>query len=151
MLTPRGPVVIEDAAGVSFSLRRPSELLGDLGFGCLLPLLRARTAADVVAALEGWVEPVNNLLVADTAGAIQQQVVGLVPRRVEENRCVPVPGWSPDHAWTGWWTSPAAWSGPPTTWSPPTTGCPGSTRWASTSLRRAAPTASTRCCRGVRT
>ncbi len=100
--TPRGPVVIEDTAGVSFSLRRPSELLGDLGFGCLLPLLRARTAADVVAALEGWVEPVNNLLVADTAGDIRQQVVGLVPRREEENRWVPVLGWSPDHAWTGW-------------------------------------------------
>ena len=40
-------------------------MLGDLGFDCLVPLLRARTADDVVAALAGWVEPVNNLLVAD--------------------------------------------------------------------------------------
>lgn len=100
--TSRGPVVVEDAHGTSFSLRRPSDVLGDLGFGCLLPLLRARTADDVVAALDGWVEPVNNLVAADTAGEIRQQVVGLVPRRDDLNRWEPVQAWVPRHAWAGW-------------------------------------------------
>ncbi len=100
--TARGPVVVEDTHGTSFSLRRPSDALGDLGFDCLLPLLRASTADDVVRAFDGWVEPVNNLVAADAAGEIRQQVVGLVPRRDDLNRREPVPAWDPKHAWTGW-------------------------------------------------
>ena len=100
--TTRGPVVVEDAHGDAFSLRRPSDVLGDLGFDCLLPLLRARTADDVVAAFDGWVEPVNNLVTADTEGEIRQQVVGLVPRRGDGNRWEAVPGWEQAHVWDGW-------------------------------------------------
>ena len=100
--TPRGPVVLEDLHGTSFSLRRPSDVLDEIGFDCLVPLLRARTAADVVAALDRWVEPVNNLLVADREGAIRQQVVGRVPQRARENRWEPVPAWVAGHEWTGW-------------------------------------------------
>ncbi len=86
----------------AFSLRTPSWALGDVGLAALVPLLRARTTADVVGALAGWVEPVNNLLVADVHGDVRQQVVGRVPRRSEENRWRPVPGHDPLHAWTGW-------------------------------------------------
>ena len=35
------------------------------GFDALLPLLRARTVDDVDAALDAWVEPVNNVVIAD--------------------------------------------------------------------------------------
>ncbi len=100
--TSRGPVVLEDAHGAAFSLRRPAEVLEDVGFDALVPLLRARTADEVVEALGRWVEPVNNLLVADRRGEIRQQVVGRVPRRSPETRWEPVPGWTPEHAWTGW-------------------------------------------------
>ena len=83
--TARGPVVlVGEEPGTAYSLRWPADVLGDLGLGTLVPLLRARTADDVLGALEGWVEPVNNVLVADTAGAARQQVVGRVPARAEE-------------------------------------------------------------------
>ncbi len=103
LVTGNGPVVLggpDDAEALS--LRTPSLVLGDLGFGALLPLLRARSVADVTAALGSWVEPVNNLLVADVHGTVEQRVVGRVPLRPEENRWRPVPGWEPEHRWTGW-------------------------------------------------
>ena len=110
--TPRGPVVLDDELGSHYALRTPSDLLGDLGFDALLPLLRARTADDVVAAFGAWVEPVNNLLVADDSGAIRQRVVGKVPRRAEANRWVPVPATGPRHAWRGWIDLPGRDVGP---------------------------------------
>lgn len=59
----------------------PSTVLGDLGFGALLPLLRARSVDDVDAALEHWVEPVNNAVVADRTGAVRYRLAGRVPLR----------------------------------------------------------------------
>jgi penicillin amidase len=101
VLTERGPVVhgSPDEPG-PLSLRTPSYVLGELGFDTLLPLLRARTADDVEAAFARWVEPVNNLVVADATGAVRHLVVGRVPERP--------PSWQPrdsrdpDQAWTGW-------------------------------------------------
>ncbi len=102
--TPRGPVVLDDLdrPGEAYSLRWPADVLGDLGLGSLVPLLRARTTADVLTALATWVEPVNNLLVADAAGVVRQRVVGRVPQRAEENRWRPVPAWDAGAAWQGW-------------------------------------------------
>lgn len=90
LVTERGPVVT-GGPGLpdTFSLRNPSYVLGNLGFDALLPLLRARSAADVTAAFGHWVGPVDNLLLADAAG-IEHRVVGRVPTR------------SPEGAWTGW-------------------------------------------------
>lgn len=102
LVTSRGPVVLGGPGEEAFSLRTASWVLGDVGLDSLLPLLRARTAADVEAALAGWVEPVNNLVVADAGGDVRQRVVGRVPARAEENRWVPVPAWESGHAWTGW-------------------------------------------------
>ncbi|WP_104106899.1 GNAT family N-acetyltransferase [Nocardioides sp. 616] len=75
--TAHGPVVVHDAAGQeAWALRTPAWSAGDLGFGALLPLLRARSVADVETALEAWVEPVNNWIVADTAGRLLHKVAG---------------------------------------------------------------------------
>ena len=101
--TESGPVFVGGPdAPLSFALLTPSLVRGELGFDCLLPLLRARTAADVEAALSRWVEPVNNLVVADASGDVRQRVVGVVPRRAEENRWRPVPGWEGRTRWQGW-------------------------------------------------
>ncbi|HET6562692.1 MAG TPA: penicillin acylase family protein [Marmoricola sp.] len=105
VVTGHGPVVVGGPdVEPSFSLRTAAYVLGDLGFDCLLPLLRARTSADVEAALAGWVEPVNNLVVADVGGDVRQCVVGRVPARPEENRWRPVSATDPDARWTGWVT-----------------------------------------------
>ncbi len=75
-------------------VRTPTSVLGDVGLRALLPLLRARTVADVDAALDHWVEPVNNVLVADTTGRVLHRVAGRVPvRSVDEDG---------DRGWTGW-------------------------------------------------
>ncbi|MDG4824037.1 penicillin acylase family protein [Asanoa sp. WMMD1127] len=105
--TPRGPVIDTDRrTGEALSLRTPSRARAALGFDALLPLLRARRTADVVAALRVWVEPVNSVLVADSTGDVRSLVAGLVP--VRSARCLrePVPAWDPAHAWHGW--APAA-------------------------------------------
>lgn len=103
VVTARGPVILggpDDAEAIS--LRTASHQLGDLGFGALLPLLRARTTLDVEAALERWVEPVNNWVVADAGGTVRHRVAGRVPERDRSNFEGPVPAEDPRHRWTGW-------------------------------------------------
>ena len=104
VVTSRGPVVVggPDEAE-SFSLRTPSWLLGDLGFDALLPLLRSRTVADVDAALDRWVEPVNNVVIADRSGTVVHRVAGKVPDRLAGLHSLPVEG-SDDGGWDGWVT-----------------------------------------------
>ncbi|GAA1902669.1 penicillin acylase family protein [Lapillicoccus jejuensis] len=102
--TARGPVFHGEVGGSggALSLRAASDVVGELGFDALLPLLRARSVADVEAALGHWVEPVNNLVVADRAGAVRYALVGRVPLRDDRNRRGPVPAWEAGHEWTGW-------------------------------------------------
>ncbi|MFJ7985178.1 penicillin acylase family protein [Streptomyces sp. NPDC096351] len=115
--TDRGPVIIgvddEPAAGAapadaaedrgavweSVALRYPPRVTGELGFEVLPALLRARTVADVDAALDGWVEPVNVVLAADTEGGLLHRVAGRVPVRHRANTLRIVPAWDPAHAW----------------------------------------------------
>jgi penicillin G amidase len=72
-------------------MRNASTVLGDLGFEALLPLLRSRTVDDVDRALDHWVEPVNNAVIADRHGAVRYRLAGRVPVR-------------DGTAWTGWLT-----------------------------------------------
>jgi penicillin amidase len=99
--TPRGPVFeVEGERGLS--LRGASAVLGDLGFDALLPLLRARSADDVDRALDRWVEPVNNVVIADRAGAVRYRIAGRIPVRDEANRHGVVSAKDPHTAWSGW-------------------------------------------------
>ena len=95
-VTPRGPVVVD-----SYSLRTASYECADLGFETILPLLRARTTADVDAAFAHWVEPVNNVVIADDQGTVLHRVAGKVPRRPAANRSLPAPI---GNDWEGWVT-----------------------------------------------
>ncbi|GGR65568.1 penicillin amidase [Nocardioides luteus] len=89
--TDRGPVVLGGPeVGSALVLRTPGHELDDLGFGTLLPLLRARSVADVEAAVSRWVEPVNNWVVADVNGDVVHTVGGRVPQRDETGEWV---GW----------------------------------------------------------
>ncbi|CAM5394893.1 penicillin acylase family protein [Streptomyces coeruleorubidus] len=121
--TDRGPVVIGGPEGldgdpfdpadpsdapVAISLRHPPGVTGDLGFGALLPLLRARRVADVDRAFDRWAEPVNVVQAADTEGGVLHRVAGRVPRRAEANRLRLVPAWEPGHEWQGWHETPRA-------------------------------------------
>ncbi|MGC4853188.1 penicillin acylase family protein [Micromonospora sp. DT4] len=102
--TDRGPVIAggpdDDTA---LSLRYPPRVRGELGFAALPELLRARTVADVDGALRHWVEPVNVVQAADTAGALLHRVAGAVPVRHPDNGRRPVPAWEDAYAWRGWY------------------------------------------------
>lgn len=103
LVTPRGPVVVGGPEhDESFSLRTPSWVGADLGFDTFLPLLRSRTTADVDAAMVGWVEPVNNAVIADTQGVVLHRVAGRVPVRPAANRLLPVRA---ADDWDGWVTA----------------------------------------------
>lgn len=90
--------VVEDGSGLplsnGLSVRTSSWVLGELGFDALLPLLRARSVDDVDRAFEHWVEPVNNLVIADRAGALRYRIAGRVPVRDAAGE------------WTGWLAEP---------------------------------------------
>ncbi|WP_460037762.1 GNAT family N-acetyltransferase [Streptomyces cavourensis] len=94
---PDAPGVRDDAPLIS--LRYPPRVTGDLGFDVLPALLRARTVEDLDTALDGWVEPVNVVLAADTTGATLHRVAGHVPVRPYENRLRVVPAHDPAYAW----------------------------------------------------
>ncbi|MGK9459799.1 penicillin acylase family protein [Streptomyces sp. G6] len=112
--TDRGPVIaggpegLDDGTPAALSLRYPPRVTADLGFGALLPLLRARRVGDVDRALEAWAEPVNVVQAADTEGGLLHRVAGRVPVRPAANGLRPVPAWEPGHEWTGWHTPPRA-------------------------------------------
>ncbi|WP_369390384.1 penicillin acylase family protein [Streptomyces sp. CG1] len=98
-----------DAGGhTALALRYPPRVTEDLGFGALLPLLRARTVADIDRALDHWAEPVNVVQAADTTGATLHRVAGRVPVRAHANRLHPVPAWHSGHDWHGWHKTPYA-------------------------------------------
>ncbi|MGW5048050.1 penicillin acylase family protein [Streptomyces griseoluteus] len=97
-----------EAFPTAIALRCPPRVTEDLGFGALLPLLRARTVADVDRALDAWTEPVNVVQAADTTGAVLHRVAGRVPVRPRTNSLRVVPAWEEGHAWQGWHTPPYA-------------------------------------------
>ncbi|MFF9363182.1 penicillin acylase family protein [Streptomyces griseoluteus] len=97
-----------EAFPTAIALRYPPRVTEDLGFGALLPLLRARTVADVDRALDAWTEPVNVVQAADTTGAVLHRVAGRVPVRPRANSLRVVPAWEEGHAWQGWHTPPCA-------------------------------------------
>lgn len=95
--TARGPIVtdLRPVAGsegewIGWSIRMPVRSERDLGADALLPLLRARTADDVVAAFGRWVDPVNRVLTADTDGTVLSATVGVVPDRPRPHRRLPL-------------------------------------------------------------
>jgi penicillin G amidase len=101
--TRHGPVVHgHPEAGLALVLKWTATHRTNRGFECLLPMLTAHTAAELAAAQDGWVDPVNNLVCADTNGDIAYQCRGELPQRSSDaGRRLPVPGWDDGCEWTG--------------------------------------------------
>ncbi|MER6994240.1 penicillin acylase family protein [Streptomyces sp. NPDC000410] len=98
------PAAAASGASVAraISLRYVPRVTADLGFAAIPALLRARTVADVDRAYERWVEPVNVVQAADTAGGLLHRTAGRVPVRNHENRMRVVDAWEEGHEWQGW-------------------------------------------------
>ena len=95
--TERGPLVLD-----GLSVRFPARVASDVGFSCLLPLLRSRSAQDVIDALRGWVDPVNRVLTADADGTVLSVDAGLVVTRSPQDRRLPHDAWSEAARPTAW-------------------------------------------------
>lgn len=92
-VTDHGPLVLERPDGSGVAVRTVPWLLDDLGLDALPLLLRARSVADVDAALDAWIEPVNDVLVADAEGRVLHRVAGRVPRRSAPDESAAPSGW----------------------------------------------------------
>ena len=101
-LTHHGSIVVGDPVdGYALALRYSATAGPNGGFSAFLPMLRARTVAEFDAAMRRWVDPANNLLIADRAGTIGYLMRGQVPLRSRANAWLPVPGWTGEHEWDG--------------------------------------------------
>ena len=70
-----------------------------------LAMIQAKSASEFIAASEGYVAPMQNMVVADVAGNIGFVAAGRVPLRARENDLrgqVPAPGWEARYDWTGY-------------------------------------------------
>lgn len=99
--THHGPVVHGDPRqGMAISLRYTATDRPGRGFEPFLQMLAANDVTDLVEAQRDWVDPVNNLVAADTDGRIAYQMRGVIPVRSSTgHRRLPVPGWTGEHEW----------------------------------------------------
>lgn len=73
--------------------------------GVGLGMMRASSLAEFFTAAQGWVAPMQNMVVADVDGAIGVISPGRVPLRSQDNDLqglAPAPGWEARYDWAGW-------------------------------------------------
>jgi penicillin amidase len=73
--------------------------------GASLRMNRAASVDEFVEAAKGWVAPMQNMVVADTAGRIAFVAPARVPVRRRDNDLMglaPAPGWDSRYDWDGW-------------------------------------------------
>ncbi len=101
--TRHGPVVHGDPReGMGVALRYTALERAKPAFNGLRAMLRAHDVLELFAAQATWVDPVNNLVAADSAGNIGYLVRGELPIRASKaGRRVAVPGWTGEHEWIG--------------------------------------------------
>jgi penicillin amidase len=63
--------------------------------------MRANSVAELDEAMRNWVDPCNNLTMADVHGTIAYLHRGRVPVRPIANGWLPVPGWTSEYEWQG--------------------------------------------------
>ncbi len=70
--------------------------------GAILGMNRARNVEEFLEALEGFSDPHQNVLFADTAGVFGYWLAGRIPRRPRSPPpLLPVPGWTGEFDWDG--------------------------------------------------
>ena len=101
--THHGPVVGGDPmSGYGLALRYTAGDGGDPWTDILPAMLEATSVNELADAMQGWVDPVNNFVMADVHGNIGYQCRGEIPRRPGDVPApLPVPGWDGEHEWQG--------------------------------------------------
>jgi penicillin amidase len=101
--TRHGPVVHGDPRkGVAIALRYTATDAPTKAFESLRPMLAAGSVEELFESQRDWVDPVNNLVAADTSGNIGYLTRGYLPiRSSEAHREFPAAGWTGKNEWTG--------------------------------------------------
>ncbi len=100
--THHGPIVLgEPRSGHAMAFRYTATAEPNRTLDAIVPMLRARSADELEAAMRPWVDPVNNLVFGDVHGAIGYRTRGQVPLRAMANAWLPVPGWDGAYEWQG--------------------------------------------------
>lgn len=101
--THHGPVIAgEPRLGAALTLADPGSNDATPWIDCAYRAMKARSADELEAALEGWTDRVNNYIYADKNGNYGHALKGRVPVRGSENGWGPVPGWDGLHEWHGY-------------------------------------------------
>jgi penicillin G amidase len=101
--TRHGPIVHGDPRSrTAIAIRYTATDGPKPAFESLRPMTRAVSVRDLFEAQRSWVDPVNNLVAADSSGSIGFMVRGELPiRSSTAGRMVPVAGWTGEHEWVG--------------------------------------------------
>lgn len=100
--TPHGPVIAGDPRrGHAIAFRFTATAAPNTTMNSIREMLDAADADALEAAQRHWVDPVNNLVYADTQGNFGYRARGVLPRRHRDNGWIPVPGWEAGHDWLG--------------------------------------------------
>lgn len=100
--TLNGAVIAGDPArGSAITMRWTGTDAPNTSLAVVVPMLRAKSVAELDESMRAWVEPCNSFLMADTAGTIAYLHRGSVPVRARANAWAPVPGWTGEGRWDG--------------------------------------------------
>ncbi|MGD9796160.1 MAG: penicillin acylase family protein, partial [Acidimicrobiia bacterium] len=99
--TRHGPVVHGDPrSGTALTLRWTVHLAARNDLGIARAMLDASSSDELLDLQAGWIDPVNNLIVADAGGNVGYMLRGKLPRRSDvQGRALPRPGWFADEPW----------------------------------------------------
>jgi penicillin G amidase len=100
----RNGTVIEgdERTGQAITLRSIAIDRVSYQWDCLRRIIAASTVGELFDAQQGWVDPVNNVVAADTTGTIGYFTRGRLPVRASAHgRRFVVPGWTGEHRWVG--------------------------------------------------
>lgn len=103
--TRHGPAILaEPDKHVAVALRWTGDEPGTTGYLAGLSLDRARNWTEFREALKRHKMPAENFVYADVDGNIGYQAAGLSPMRKNWAGLLPVPGWTGENEWGGWYT-----------------------------------------------
>lgn len=99
-VTHHGPVLFGDpASGSAITMRWTGTDAPNTTLRSVVPMFCAASVDELEDAMRWWIEPCNNLVIADTHGTIAYLHRGRVPVRPRANGWAPVPGWTGQHEW----------------------------------------------------
>jgi penicillin amidase len=103
--TRHGPVVaVAPDKHIAFALRWAGSEPGSAAYLGGLGIDRAQNWAEFRDGLKRWKIPGENFVYADVDGNIGYQAAALTPIRQNWPGLLPVPGWTGEYEWSGWYT-----------------------------------------------